>query len=344
MRVVIKSLLLLVIFVAACSTEKTPDSIFENYQYRLSNSLDVDQGTVSDQKFTRYYPHKKQLLLEIPLLNMDLLDFLKLSQCNLQRLLGERNSSMGRMSGHSQRLLYDARFIPLAKECIEQLKANNGSSELISQLRLALEHKEKYWLNQFFNATFAGQEFIHLFSLSAEPLTIAESQSPPNRLYDALESINLAKDRKQLNADTFESLLAIVGSQEYVGQLRQSMALVNQHIDAANQLLDYRLNEQPLCPNLRPNEQSKIMHKVFLKFYIGEIQPYIAKVYQQSSKVFGLLDQLQEGLPVPDSFAKFWHTLYQSDESEWYQFQIKVADHTKRWQKLLAQCGLQPGQ
>lgn len=326
-----------------CQSNDHAQKIMDNYLYRLANSLEQNKPDLARTSSMAAYPSRRDLLIEIAPVKINLLEFLKLSQCDVQRLVGERNSSLGRVSKDSQRLLYDIKFIKLAEKCVQWLVNNNEQLALKDKLAQAIAHKKQFLSSQWFNATFASDEFSALFSLGSRPLTLEQAAIPADKLEQALNNLTTVYTNQLLSADTIEDDFAIIGSSHYVGQLRHSMSVIHRMIEAANPLLDYRINQKPLCINQRPNPQSDIVHTVFLKFYVGQIQPYIAQVHQQAKTLLGQIDVLQQ---PHDSraFTGFWQKVYAGNDSEWQQFNKQVASHTLKWQKLLAQCGLQPGQ
>ena len=64
---------------------------------------------------------------------INLIEFLSLSGCELQMNLGRRNTQLGRTATPSQRLLLDLEFLDLAPECIALLQ-ERGDSELANIL------------------------------------------------------------------------------------------------------------------------------------------------------------------------------------------------------------------
>lgn len=121
------------------------------------------------------------------------------------------------------------------------------------------------------------------------------------------------------------------------------MAMAISALVQANALIEKKFSSKPLCYNQQSNPQFEIVNNVFHRFYIGEIQPLLAKLHQQSQELFGLIDQLQASSVPNQNFIEFWDKVYKSKNSEWQRFNAVIATHTKAWQKLLQQCGRLPG-
>ena len=338
------------VFLSACSSRNTPEGIFDNYHYRLHNSLDIQSPKITVDKAASdaisklpRYPQRKALLYTLNESSINLLDFLRLSQCDLQRHIGERNSSLGKLQKDSQRLIYDIEFIRLAKLCIDELPADNPLRNLLEK---ATQNKQEQLSLLLWNATFASEEFSYLFSLSTDYLSAKKPAPKPIALYEAIESIARMIDENEnlsgIKQSDLEAALALFASSKHMGEVRRSMALVTESLSLADELLRQRLNQRPLCRNDTPNAQFDIVNNVFRKFYIGEVQPYIAAVYQQAQTSIEALDNLAKLQTVPVAYDDFWSSVYSDKNSEWQQLTRAIKLHTENWQALLTQCGSMP--
>jgi len=334
----------IVLALTGCQFSDNPEAIFKNFHYRLSNSLDIPSdfvingGAANKDNFI-HYPPLKQQLYSIPSANINLIEFLKLSSCELQRHIGQRNSSLGRFMKPSQKLAYEYKFIILAEQCLMQLERG---STLYESLQTVLVHKKVNLERVQWNAIFASDEFSTLFSLSTKPLTLSELKSSPSTLYSALETLSLFVDNKIDDQSVVEDAYAVIASSKYIGQLRLSMKMAVNNLKKSNQLLAYRVDTKVLCFNQQANPRFDIVNTVFMKFYIGEVQPYIALLHQQSKTLLDKVNTLLISLKPKTEFGYFWKQVYLSDESEWQQFEKEIKTHTQYWQQLLKQCGRLP--
>lgn len=332
------------LIVSACQSSDDPSAMFDNIYYRLSNSLDVSTKILSKQNKTNQtalirYPSLKQQSYSIAPTNVNLIEFLELSSCDLQRHIGQRNSSLGRFMKASHVLAYEYQFILLAEQCLTQLEQG---SALYKVLEVALLSKKENLERVQWNAVFASDEFATLFSLGTKALTLGELKSKPSNLYSALETVQLFIENKIDDQVVIEDAYAVIASSKYMGQLRLSMNMSTEYLKRANQLLAYRVETKALCFKQRANPQFDIVNTVFMKFYIGEVQPYIALLHQQSSTLLGKIDALIDSLKAKPEFEYFWGKVYLNGDSEWQLFDQELKIHTQYWQKLLSQCGRLP--
>jgi hypothetical protein len=338
--------LVLCLFLISCGSPKSAEAVFDNYLDRLSNSLDVDREDELTASALMRYPLNRELVQTTAPTKINLLDFLKLSSCDLQRHIGQRNSSLGLFLEPSQRLIYEYKFIDLGDVCLQTLAVD---SELYNLLKEALIIKREQLAIVRWNAVFASDEFSVLFSLSTEPLNVEEVMLEPNELYAALDDIyQYANASVMSTADEFalEQAFSVVVSSKRLGQIRHSLQLSRLFLAEADKLLASRLSTRPLCFNERPNQKFDIVQTVFLKYYINEIQPYIAKLHQQSEPILKRIERLRNQLNSDQrmslAFDDFWSGVFVSEDSEWQLFNAAIKQHTINWQQLLTQCGRLP--
>ena len=340
-----------VLSLGSCTQKSSEQQLFDDYRSRLTRVLAVDaiEPQVQD---AIVYPRRRALTLELAPVRLDILEFLKLSPCPLQRLIGERNSSLGQVMSHSQQWFYEARFIVSARECLRYLLASPKHVELQTTVQSALEVKLKQRYRVTWNATFASREFQRLFSQSSDPVSLAQAR--PGELVDALGQLRWLLERWH-NFDivpdhSLERQYQLIGADQYMGQLQLALMLANAQLRAWNGLQQARLSGRPLCFNGRSNRAGDALHGVFLKFYIGQVQPYLAKLYQQGDSVISELDTLKsasklETSEYPRAFDDYWQQTWDvtRDHSLWSEFKVLLRDHTLNWQAQLKQCGLMPG-
>lgn len=327
---------------SGCFSDESSKAIFDNYYYRLSNSLDVDQNLI-DKNLPALslvsYPKKSELTHDIPPIKVNVLQFLQLSQCDLQRLLGKRNSSLGRLMDGYHSLLYEYEFLLLAQQCQQEL---DSEGDLFKALDQAVRHKQAYQQQIRWNAIFASDEFRYLFSSGTKLLTKQQLVEAPNDLVLALESIQFWLLNPVVNQDTLAQAYQVLTVRKYIGELRSTMAMAVSVLAHSNSMIEQRLSHRPLCRKAKSNPKFEVVNTVFRLYYIGEVQPALAKLHQQGKIVFTLLDKLQNVLLPTPEFIAYWHQVYQANNSEWQKFNQAILTHTKQWQRLLKQCDSLP--
>lgn len=344
-----------------CQSRQSLNAAFDNYLYRLSNSLDVERGEDQSPASLLPYPRRSALLYDVPAFKINILQFMQLSKCDLQRLIGQRNSSLGQWAAGYHSLLYERRFLALARRCRQALVDYNKDKgdPLYDALNQAIAHKEAHRQQLSWNATFAGDEMRHLFSLGSRPLTRQQLSDNPVALISALSYLKLwlsepttptqASTRGTVEETTpaatrqLQRAYQMIEASKYIGRLRLTMTMAVSALDRANVFIHKRLYQRPLCQKRRGNRKFAVVHNVFRLFYIGDIQPILARLHQQGLQLFQSIDQLQAAALPNRHFTAFWDRVYRWQDSEWQRFDRAIAAHTQAWQHLLRQCGHLPG-
>ena len=111
-----------------------------DYVVRLSRLLESDIPMRAHVEIPQM-PRIGEVRFEPPMAGVDILEFLRLGDCELQQWIAERNSSLGRFAPASQRLIYEVNFLRLADSCIQALTEDHPS--LAEELKSVREQKRE---------------------------------------------------------------------------------------------------------------------------------------------------------------------------------------------------------
>ncbi len=354
------------LLLSACAPGDRADKVLQNYQWRMSNVFELEEADLASavSGLQPRFPLRRSLIQAIPPLNINLLEFLQLSRCELQRLLGQRNSSLGLVMPVSQRFLYELSFLELAQICIIELERlsrlqpvndEDARLSLVRLLQAAVTHKQQWLAASYWNALWGSDEFQLLFSTATPMPRVSGLQLQPVALEEALEWLTAGssfwqQQPRDARNRQLEQALAVVGSEKYLGQLRLAMVTISRVLASTTDAVAGAQQRRSICLQHTLSPRGTIMQRVFLRYYIGEVQPLISLVHQRVSSLRPLLSralQVAEQLPAgqpPASLEDYWQRVWADRaDSEWGQYSRAVADHTRMWQRLLKQCGLQPG-
>lgn len=319
--------------------------MMDEYVERVGRVLDVEPA-FSEIPPAKQIPRRRHRVLPMPELELSMLDFLSLYACELQYVVGEKNSVMGKVMQPLNRLRYEVRFIQSAGECLKTVE----DEDLQGVLKEAIRSKRESLPVAIWNATWGAEEVETLFSL-AKGYYPVEAAGPVSDL--SREAHQLNKSVAQLLEQNLEVDLGFWGQvhqrwqAEYrAGQLINSAHLVTTRLEDATRVMEQRLENRPLCLNGRPNNQSEIVQSMFFSVYIGKIQPYLADLRRARTDLIEPLSELagMQTSHMPVHFQQ-WYELTLAPEgsnSLWAKLDKAVTGHTKGWQALLEQCGLRP--
>lgn len=335
-------------FLAGCDPFASAESTMDEYLVRLARVLETPEIARDALPPAELLPKRRDRLIPLPELDMGMLDFLSLYGCELQYVVGERNSVMGKVMAPTNQLRYEVRFIRAAEACLPDI----DNDELAEALNKAIQSKRESLPLAVWNATWGVEEVERQFTLSKGYFPMAGKDNP---------AANLARDLQQLNRIVAELLAGNVAvgldalgpiqqrwQAEYLaGQAINSARLLISTLDAGTRLLAARLDERPLCLNGNPNNQSAVVQNFFFNIYIEKIQPYMSVVSRARDTLVHGFDQLarQQQAVMPEVFLP-WHQRHLSVTSPvslWQELDQSMMAHTRHWQDLLGQCGLRPG-
>ncbi|MEX2475886.1 DUF3080 family protein [Marinobacter sp.] len=347
----------LTLALSACNPFSQADSMMDEYVERVARVLD-GEARLSELPDLGRMPRRRDRRLTMPELDIDILDFLSLYGCQLQYVVGERNSVMGRVMDPLNSLRYEVRFITAARDCLPHIERK----ALKASVQDAIDGKRESLPVAIWNATWGAEEIETLFTLSKGHYPVAAESNPASDLSSDLNRLNRTLDA--LLAGHLQSSLDYLGevhqrwqAEHRGGQLLNSANLLTTRLDDATAILQSRLEGRPLCIGGKPNNQSDVVRNMFFSVYIERIQPYMSDVRRGREALIRPLWEMasaQRGV-MPESFST-WANRYLALEgaageegagkegpSLWQELDRAMAEHTESWQALLAQCGLRPG-
>lgn len=338
-------LIALVSLLSACDPFSTPESMMDTYTSRLAYVLDADVEPITAISIEAL-PRPRDRRVEIEQLDISMLAFLSLYGCELQVVVAERNSILGRVMTPLNELRYQLRFIDKAQQCLPMLEDDS----LRQQLTLAIQHKRERLSAYFWNAIWSDEPMTVLLTRSKGLFSLKDNEqvSVLNEQLDTL--IRLSQQLDTINDETaFEDVVDI--QQNWVfnplaGQLVNSASLLIRTLNHGSELMQQRIENKPLCYQHKPNTQSENLKGLFFSVYIGRVQPYLAKTAQAGEQVFSRLQQLagQQGAVMPEGFKLYYQNVLTVERAGtvWQQLDDAIRLHTRRWQQLFSQCGMQP--
>lgn len=349
-RATLALLLSLLLSLAGCQRAPEAQQQMSNYLDRVARVLQQDwQPFVPDQLAQYRFPARRERMITIAPLRIGLLDLIvDTNDCRLlQQRISERNSVLGKVMPWSHRLAYDGELLRALDQCTALLAQRDEQPELREQLIAIAESKGANLPATYWNALNASEEFEHYLRFADQPLPVSSSPLGDQAAVAALDELakigaalpqRLPPDRVHL-----DSLLQALQLSQRSGQLITSLAQTTHGLRQATQMLQ-ATEPRLLCPMQAPSAKSKILLNVFVLFYAGEIQPYLAQIQRVGQPWANAVIALRAVAGIPPATASALDRLAGSSNSLWEQYQRALAEHTQAWQDLLSACQSQPGQ
>jgi hypothetical protein len=337
---------ILLMCLAACRPGNDGLELQADYLERLSNASEGAQAApFDDEVLTRYRPPpRRDRFSDVPELRIGLLELLvDVRHCpQLQQLISLRNSSLGKQMVASRRLAYEGDLLRALDECLPRLR----DPELKATLAALRQEKQRQLPAVFWNALNASSEFEHYLRFAEHAL--ATDAPEDNAALDALAQLahlgEALPTRLPPPTEELDPLFYALHASPQGGELITSLASLSHSLDAGSQLLETRLEERPPCPQGKPTERGRILQNIFVKYYAGGLQPYLAQVHQRGSYWQASIRQLSAVAEIPQATHQYLLALAGPRHSLWNDFESATTRHVRAWQGLLKSCGLAPGQ
>lgn len=341
------ALLLCFLLIAGCSPANDGLALQNDYLARLQRSLDAADVPTFDSRSASQYrlPPRRERLQALPELRIGLLDLvIDARRCpHLQQLISQRNSSLGKQLMPSQRLGYEGDLLRAIDDCLPHLQ---DDSSLKATLQRLASDKRQQLPAVFWNALNGSPEFENYLRFADQALPVDNQED--SAALDALQRLASigAGIPAQLppSAGELEPLFFALYASEQGSQLITSLASLRHTLDAGSEMLEQRQQNRPLCPLGQATPRGRILQNIFIKFYAGGLQPYLAQVDQRGQQWQAVLLQLQRIEGIPPATGEHLQRLAGEQDSLWQDFRAATARHVRAWQKLLNSCGLAPGQ
>jgi hypothetical protein len=342
-------LLLSALCLCACTPADDGLALQANYLQRLSNALDVEAAVAFDtSELTRYrLPARRERLIEIAELRISLLDLLvDVRRCPaLQQQISQRNNSLGKQLTPSSRLAYEGDLLRALDACSAHLRSQD-QQPLRTTLEQLAQEKRGQLPGVFWNALNASPEVERYLRFAEQPLPANANED--NAALDALAQLAAIGSALPAalppSAEQLDPLLFALHASDQGGQLISSLASLTHSLNQGSDMLESRQQRRPLCPTGKATERARTVQNIFVKYYAGSLQPYLALVDQRGQTWSSSLQTLGRVTQIPPATREYLQQLSGQEASLWADFQQATARHVRSWQELLNSCGLAPGQ
>jgi len=318
----------------------------DEYVERVGRVLETDVQ-LREVETAPQLPRRRERTREIPRINVGMLDFLGLYGCELQHVVGERNSILGRVMHPSSALNYEVRFLRAAEDCMEEIERER----LKERLEEVIEVKRGTMPDAVWNAIWASREIENLFTRSRGPLPVDHSRDLTSGMLSDVRLVQDSIDRilegdPDVDVDAMDPVYQRWNRQALIGQTVRSALLISARLNDAAEIVEARLDGRPVCHDQNVTQQAEHMQNMFMSVFAGHVQPYLAEVQNVRNTVLPAvrelsnLGEVERNAAVHDYLGKVLDD--QHEDSVWRAFDEAIERHTEAWQQLLEQCDMSP--
>ena len=357
------SVVMAVSLLQGCFGAPSIDDTMDEYTARLSRVLDkpltqeaFSQEALPDSTLatsnialpSHTYPTLAELGNNVTPLNINIREFYAIQDCELGRIVAERNTAVGKTQLPSQRLQYEHRLLNVLANCEARLQA--ADNPIASTVAAWRKQKQVQYQSVWANVVQTSTEMKLGLSMAGSPLQASENKDAKATV-NALNFINgLAETLKQKNAvDTnveasannngeLEQQLQIIASSRLPAKLWQTQAVLNNRLALLNQVLAPALNNVK-CENGIDSDKATILRNVFYLYFIEEIQPIASTLNNYHYQLQPLWEQWAGNTALSAPFKAHIRT-HAVDNFTQYSATMKA--HVTLWQNFLGSCNLSP--
>ena len=295
------TLLLTITAVLAGCSRIDADTLFSDYQQRLSRVLDLPAAEVQLTPLPPL-PAIRDLMHPIPASQLNLLDLVALRHCNLQGLVAERNNSLGKVMSSANLLGYELQLLAGLKPCLVH-------PELSDALKADLQHiyTQKQQQLPLVLQNFLTTDLTIRKQLTGQPrlLTHGASNAVAEPLA-ALKKLNLLKQHvlaqneklyPTLTASFINQQLAVLHHGSFIADWQFSLRQSNAWLTLLNQQLS-QVSPAGLCAK---HATTEILNTVLMQIFIPKVQGYLAELDGISHQLVPELTTLYQGTKLADS-------------------------------------------
>lgn len=340
--------LVLAFAAAGCAPADPARALLEDYRDRVARVLERPAAGALVPSLEPW-PRARLRTLEVEPQRTNLVRFLRLHDCGLGALVGERSSPLGRVMPPSQRLAYEHRFLRVADRCLGELAADPEADEDREALAEIVAGKRARLDAVVWNATLGSEALASVFTLDVDALAPERVAGSGSEVTGAVRELVRRAPRigdPTLEPERWEAPWQVLSGSAFGGRARRSIALLALALEEVAGHLEAREAERPVCPQGIPTDRARILQNVFTRYYAGAVQPYLAAVDAELRPWFAALAALRaaQGADAPAGFDAATAPIVDPavPGGEWSRLVAARDRHTQAWQDLLGRCDLAP--
>lgn len=326
-------LALLLINLIACS-DNNGDKALQDYQQRLARVL---QSETVNLPLPAAPPlaEPRDIKQPLPDLRIDLTDTLATRRCGLDTLIGERNSSLGRVYSASKQLSYELRFLSQLQQC---LSLSWDNTALQQQLQQVYQQKQLS-ITIAFNNMLLTDDTLRKELLGVRNSLAVTEIAGLSETWQALSALNqlqqfiVEQNWQAASQVDIEQQLQQLYRYNVLGRLQYSLRISAHQLAQLNQQLA-GVTPVSLCQPQPDKQQLEILANIFAKYFIAQVQQYTVNLEKYQQQLWPLLEELYRDTPLQPALQQRFAGNYQLMRTE-------LGQHVSWWQQLNRQCPLQ---
>lgn len=312
----------LALLLGACQPQ--PQTLLSDYHSRLQRLLAVPPIAFEKPALSAL-PDIRVLSLNIPAATIDLTDLLALDICDLETLIAERNSSLGKVQTDASLLQYELKLLVKLGSCLQQpALLNQLEPELQTELWQIYRQKQQQVPNVLANLLSRDQTLRQ--QLAGSQRGVEPDQGGLAQSLEALKQLSLLRqlilqqDYQAASNIHINQALGALHQTQLIADLQHSLRLSESYFALLDQQLA-AVDTAKLCqtdPSVREN--------LLIQIFVGRVQAELARLDGMASQLVPELLNLYQHHPLA---AVVQERLQQPQLG----LQQQLRQHVKFWQR-----------
>jgi hypothetical protein len=318
-----------VLLLSSCSDPAI--SLMDDYSSRLERVLGLKLQEPAPLDLEQL-PSITDTRAEIKDSSITLVELVATRACGLDALLGERNSSLGKVMSPSQRLKYELQFLKQVQPCLTHPEI---AADLQQKLAAIASGKalqiNQHWQN-FLQQDQTLRQQLHPYRSLSEPDSVAGVTETMQALHSllALQKSIVQQNWQQASSINPELALEALYKANTLSQLQQSLRFSQNWLQSLNQQLD-QVDLTAQCPIGKSSDKAEILNTILQQYFIGKVQVYLAQVDGAYQQLYPLLQQLYQDTALAQS-------IQQRFEVPNTELKAELKRHVIWWKAVQQQC------
>lgn len=325
-------------FIAACSGHKQIESDIQTYTDRLESFTEIplpESEITSISALESFQaPKKSALRIDIPELSINLREFYAFSDCALNQVIAQRNTSLGKMQLPAARYAYETNLLQEFDRCITILKQDlEENQNLVSKLGEWSSTKQTHLPLAYANLITQSDEIYAHFFRANDFISGNEDDNFPI-IKQAFRFLVKANENIAVDIGELEYHLQQLNISPLMARKWRTQAFLTNELDRASVLLN-TYYETNTCASKKQEEDIMIMRNIFTKLFADNIQPVAAELNKYHYQLSPLIETLIKQQSLPDSFVEYVNF---QQTTAYNNYAESMRQHIKIWQNIFARC------
>ncbi len=325
-------LLILIGMVTGCETNDQRSFAQKDYLQRIANTLNRDVSIKPDYALIRY-PKIRDLQAQTSAISISWSDFFNSFSCpQLQLLIAERNSQLGKNMESATKLIYEMKLITYLKKCSSTGNQDNSVWRKVLEEKLAQKNKT------IFNLTWGSEYAYGLFSPSQLKVQV-QTASVEDLLQQLLRlRVMLMTDELPEDQDWYNLFEQIEKSQGVIGSVMVEAEAIIWSLNKVSELISN--NSTSICQQKQVTRRFEVLKNIINKFYFQKLQKRQSVVINLLQRLELELNSWEHWFQLSPSFNQWWLFSFYDESEQRLSQRMKQASirHVEAWQTLAQSC------